>query len=177
GWILNPVGFQLAYFSQYVALFVLGLVASKNKWLDTFPYNEGKKFLRYALRLLLFFPAIFLLIKLANMPKEWFTGGLHWQQLLYAIWEQLLGFSIVVALLTYGKKFWNKSSVLMAKLSRNTFAVYIFHPLVLVSIALLFRNWNVDPAVKFLVVAPLAVAGSFLLASVITLIPGVRKII
>jgi hypothetical protein len=47
----------------------------------------------------------------------------------------------------------------------------------LIALALSFRNWSVDPALKFLVVAPLAVVGSFLLASVITLIPGVRKII
>jgi surface polysaccharide O-acyltransferase-like enzyme len=105
------------------------------------------------------------------------TGGFHWLQLLYAVWEQLLGFSIIVALLSYGKQLWNRSSPLMDKLSRNAFAVYIFHPLVLVGLALLFRNWDVDPGIKFLVVAPLAVVGSFLLASVITAIPGVRKII
>ena len=115
--------------------------------------------------------------KVTKAPEAWFTSGLHWQQLLYAIWEQLLGFSIIVALLAYGKKLWNKSSPLLGKLSRNAFAVYIFHPLVLIAFALSFRNWDVDPALKFLVVAPLAVAGSFLLASVITLIPGVRRII
>jgi surface polysaccharide O-acyltransferase-like enzyme len=177
GWILNPVGFQLAYFSQYVALFLMGLVAAKNNWLEAFPYNKGKRFVRYALRLLLFFPVIFIIEKIAKVPQGWFTGGFHWPQLLYAVWEQLLGFSIIVALLTYGKKLWNKSSALMGKLSRNAFAVYIFHPLVLIALALSFRNWDVDPALKFLVVAPLAVVGSFLLASVITLIPGVRKII
>ncbi len=177
GWILNPVGFQLAYFSQYVACFLLGLVAAKNNWLDALPYNKGKRFARYALRLLLFFPVISIIEKVAKTPQDWFIGGLHWQQLLYAVWEQLLGFSIIVALLTYGKQLWNKSSALMGKLSRSAFAVYIFHPLVLIAFSLSLRNWGVDPALKFLVVAPLAVVGSFLLALVITLIPGVRKII
>ena len=177
GWVLNPVGFQLAYFSQYVTLFVLGLVAAKNNWLDTFPYDWGKRFARYALRLLLFLAVIFVLEKVAKAPDAWLIGGFHWQQLLYAVWEQLTGFSIVVALLMYGKKLWNRSSPFMGKLSRNAFAVYIIHPLVLVALALSFRNWGVDPAIKFLVVAPLAVVGSFLLASAITSIPGVRKII
>jgi surface polysaccharide O-acyltransferase-like enzyme len=177
GWILNPVGFQLAYFSQYVALFLLGLVAYKNKWLETFPYQKGKRFARYAPRLLLFLLVIFVIQKLAKSPQAWLTGGLHWQQLLYAVWEQLMGFSIIVALLTYGKKFWNKSSFFMGRLSRCAFAVYIFHPLVLIAISLSIRNWDVDPVIKLLVVAPLGVVGSFLLASVITLIPGVRKII
>jgi fucose 4-O-acetylase-like acetyltransferase len=177
GWILKPVGFQLAYFSQYVALFLSGLLASKNNWLETFSYNSGKRFARYAPRLLLFLMVISILEKVAKTPQAWLIGGFHWQQLLYAVWEQLLGFSIIVALLTYGKKLWNKSSFLMRKLSRSAFAVYIFHPLVIIALALSFRNWDVDPALKFLVVAPLAVVGSFLLASVVTLIPGVRKII
>jgi surface polysaccharide O-acyltransferase-like enzyme len=177
GWILNPVGFQLAYFSQYVALFILGLVAAKSNWLDSFPYAEGKKFVRYALRALSFLVVIALLEAVGKTPESWFLGGFHWQQLLYASWEQILGFSIMVALLSFGKKLWNKSSFSMAKLSRSAFGVYIFHPLVLVIFALLIRNWGVDPAIKFLVLAPLGVVGSFLLALLIIMIPGVRKII
>jgi len=177
GWILNPLGFNLAYFSQYVTLFIAGLAAAKNHWLDTLPYHYGKRFMRYALRLLLFFAVMGIIQKLTRAPDGWFTGGLHWQQLLYAVWEQLLGFSIIVALLTYGKQFCNRSTPLMAKLSRNAFAVYIFHPLVLLALSLSIRNLAIDPAWKFLIVAPLAVSGSFLLASVITLIPGVRKVI
>jgi surface polysaccharide O-acyltransferase-like enzyme len=177
GWILKPVGFQLAYFSQYVALFILGLVAAKNNWLDAFPNDKGKKFARYAPRTLLLLLVIFVIEKVAKMPQAWLTGGLHWLQLLYAVFEQLLGFCIIVALLTFGKKLWNKTSPFMGMLARNAFAVYIFHPLVVVGLALSLRNWNVDPAFKFLVVAPLAVVGSFLLASVTMLIPGVRKVI
>jgi surface polysaccharide O-acyltransferase-like enzyme len=177
GRTLNPVGFQLAHFPQYVALFILGLVAAKNNWLDTFPYTEGKRFARYAARLLLFLTVIFVIQTVGKMPEAWYSGGWHWLQLLYAVWEQLMGFSIIVAFLTYGKKLWNKSSPLMGKLSRNAFAVYIFHPLVLIVLALSLRNWDIDPAFKFLVVAPLGVLGSFLLASVITSIPGVRKIV
>jgi surface polysaccharide O-acyltransferase-like enzyme len=177
GWILNPIGFQLAYFSQYIALFIIGLIASQNDWLSTFPYNKGKRFAKYALRLLLFFPVLFVLVKVMHMPQDFLTGGFHWQQLLYAVWEQLLGFSIIVAMLSYGKEFWNRTPPLLSKISRNTFATYIFHPLVIISLSLALRNWDVDPAVKFLLVAPLAVAGSFLLAFVITSIPGVKKII
>jgi surface polysaccharide O-acyltransferase-like enzyme len=177
GWTLNPVGFQLAHFPQYVALFILGLVASDNNWLDTFPSSEGEKFPRYAARLLLFLAIIFAIQTVGKMPDAWYVGGLHWLQLLYAVWEQLMGFSIVVAFLTYGKMLWNKSPFLRGKLSRNVFAVYIFHPLVLVVLALSLRNWDIDPAYKLLVMAPLAVVGCFLLASAITAIPGVRKII
>ena len=177
GWILKYTGFQLGYFPQYIALFILGLIASKNKWLDTMTFQTGKRSLKSSMRLLLFFPIFLLIEKTTSMSQDWFTSGFHWQQLLFAVWEQLMGFSIIVALLCYGKQLWNKSSTLLTKLSRYAFAVYIFHPLVIISLSLALRNWAVDPAIKFLLVAPLAVAGSFLLASVIVLIPGVKKII
>jgi surface polysaccharide O-acyltransferase-like enzyme len=177
GWTLKYTGFQLGYFPQYIFLFILGLVASKNKWLDTMTFQTGKRSRKFALLLLLLFPIFFIIEKTIRMSQDWFTSGFHWQQLLYAVWEQLMGFSLIKALLCYGKKLWNKSAGLLTKLSRCAFAVYIFHPLVIISLSLALRNWAVEPAVKFLLVAPLAVTGSFLLASVIVLIPGVKKII
>ena len=177
GWSLKPLGFQFAHFSQYIALFILGLVASKNDWLNNISFGTGKKLALFALLLLLFFPVFYVIVKTQHMPQEWFSGGFHWQQLLYAVWEQLIGFSIITTLLCFGKKLWNKQSGLIVRLSRYTFAVYIFHPLVLISLSLSIRNWDVDPSLKLLLVAPLAVVFSFLLASIIVLIPGVKKII
>ncbi|MDB5136528.1 MAG: hypothetical protein JWP37_3131, partial [Mucilaginibacter sp.] len=177
GWVLHPVGFQPGHFSQYIALFILGLAASKNNWLNTISDKTGKALGRYALRLLLFFLVFFVIEKTVKMDGSWWSGGPHWQALLYAVWEQVIGFSIIVGLLVRGRMLWNKPSVRISKLSRLTFAVYIFHPLVLISLALLVSAWNIEPAIKLLFVAPLAVIGSFLLASVIVLIPGVKKII
>lgn len=34
GWVLQPVGFQLAHFSQYISMFILGIIAARNRWLD-----------------------------------------------------------------------------------------------------------------------------------------------
>jgi surface polysaccharide O-acyltransferase-like enzyme len=177
GWVLHPVGFQPGHFSQYIALFILGLVASKNNWLNTISDKTGKALGRYALRLLLFFLVFFVIEKTVKMDGSWWSGGLHWQAFLYAVWEQVVGFSIIVGLLIRGRMLWNEPSVRISKLSRLTFAVYIFHPLVLISLALLVSAWNIEPALKLLFVAPLAVIGSFLLASVIVMIPGVKKII
>lgn len=177
GWVLKPVGFQLGHFSQYIALFILGLTAYKNEWLKKLSYRTGKQMLGLVIVLILFFPVFYIIKQLTNMPLDWFNGGFHWQALLYAVWEQVIGFSIITVLLTFGKRWWNNSLALLSKFSRYTFAVYIFHPLVLISLALLATDWAIDPSVKLLIVAPLAVIGSFLLASVVVLIPGVKKII
>jgi surface polysaccharide O-acyltransferase-like enzyme len=96
---------------------------------------------------------------------------------LFAFGEQLTGLCIIMALLGIGREKLNKNSALWSKLSRCAFAVYIFHPLVVVSVALILSSWTIDPAIKLLVAAPLVVVGSFLLGSAILLIPGVKRII
>ncbi|MFI5161767.1 MAG: acyltransferase family protein [Sphingobacteriales bacterium] len=177
GWSLKPLGFQLGHFSQYISLFVFGLIASKNNWLNTVSDKTGKRLGRYALRLLAFFAVFFIIQETTHMDGSWWRGGWHWQALLYAVWEQVIGFCIIVGLLNRGRRLWNEQSARVSKLSRLTFAVYIFHPLVLISLSLLVSAWAIEPALKLLFVAPLAVIGSFLLASVIVQIPGVKKII
>jgi surface polysaccharide O-acyltransferase-like enzyme len=177
GWVLKPVGFQPGHFTQYITLFILGLVAYKSNWLNKITLRTGKRLSAIAIVLILFFPVFYVIKLKTSMPLDWYSGGFHWQSLLYAVWEQVTGFSIIVSLFTFGRELWNKPSFLWTKLSRNAFAVYIFHPLILISLSLVVKNWAVDPSIKLLVVAPLAVAGSFLLAAAITQIPGVKKII
>jgi surface polysaccharide O-acyltransferase-like enzyme len=177
GWVLKPLGFQLGHFPQYIALFIVGLLAYRNQWFESLSKQTGKRLALSAWLCLLFFPVFFLIRLKLNMPVAWYSGGFHWQSLLYAVWEQWIGLSILTALLSRGKRLWNKSSVLLGKLARCSFAVYIFHPLAIVGLSLAVRNWAVDPVIKLLFVAPLAVLISFLLGRLILWIPGVKKII
>jgi surface polysaccharide O-acyltransferase-like enzyme len=177
GWALEPLGFQLGHFSQYISLFVFGLIAYKSNWLNTIPLRTGKQLARLVLFLSPFFVIFYLIKEKFKTEEGWFSGGWHWESLLYAVWEQVIGFSIITALVVYGREYWNKSSAFLAKLSRYTFGVYIFHPLILISLTLAVRNWGIDPAVKLLIIGPLAVVGSFIFSAVITSIPGVKKII
>lgn len=177
GWVLKPLGFQPGHFMQYIGLFIVGLLAYKNNWFNELPARTGKQMGLFAILLFLFFPVFYIIKTKCNMPISWFSGGFHWQTLLYAVWEQCIGFSIITALLTRGKRLWNKSTPLLVKLSRASFAVYIFHPLAIISLSLAVRNWGVDPAVKLLLVAPLAVLCSFLIGLLMVRIPVVKKII
>ena len=178
GWVLKPLGFQLGHFPQYIAMFILGLIASSSKWLNKADYSMGKRMRTIALCLVFIgFPLFFVVQKTLNFPVEYFNVGGHWQSLWYAVWEQLVGFSIVTALLCIGKTRWDGASAFMSKLSRCAFAVYIFHPLVLIALSVALHNWTIEPALKLLIVAPLAVTFSFLLGMIIVRIPGVNKII
>jgi surface polysaccharide O-acyltransferase-like enzyme len=178
GWVLKPLGFQLGYFAQYIASFILGLVAAKSKWLNQAELKTGKTMRTIAICVVVVgFPLLFIMRKVYGFPVEWFSGGAHWPQALYAIWEQLLGFSIITALLCMAKYKWNNASALLNNLSRATFAVYIFHPLVVISLTVAASSWAIEPALKILIVAPFAVLFSFFLGMLLVKIPGVNKII
>ncbi|GLU55500.1 acyltransferase family protein [Dyadobacter frigoris] len=177
GWVLDPFGFQLGHFPQYIALFFWGLVCYNSNWLDDIN-SRYKKFGMITLCLILFgFPLIYAVKILFNTPIEWYSGGAHFQSLLYPMWEQLTGLSIITLLLYIGKNYWNKPSAFLGKLSRCAFAVYIFHPFVLICLSLLLKNWSVDSSLKLLIVAPAGILLSFLLGYLIVQIPGVKKIL
>ncbi len=178
GWVLHPLGFQFAHFTQYIALFILGIVASRKQWLEQITYTKGKQFLVIALILVfVVFPFIYGIKVITNSPLETFQGGGTWQSLIVAVWEQVTGISIITALLGITKQKWNNSTRLLRYLARAAFATYIIHPLAVISITLLLTSWQIDPAIKFLVAAPIAVLASFLLASLIVKLPLVKDVV
>jgi len=177
GWVLEPFGFQLGHFPQYIAFFTIGLLASKNKWFEELSQRTRKRLTLSAGICLLLFPLFFIIRINVKVPVEWYSGGFHWQQLLYAIWEQCIGISILIILLIKGRTKWNKTTPLLTKASRFSFATYIFHPIVIVGFTLAIRNWTVDPAVKLLVMVPIIVLSSFVLGGLLLLIPGLKRII
>jgi surface polysaccharide O-acyltransferase-like enzyme len=177
GWVLQPIGFQLAFFPQYVALFTAGVLASKYKWLDGVTWEVGRKGRGTAAILTaVLFTMFYVLLDVFKYSSSWFGGGFHLPAFLYAMWEQLTGLAIIVAFIGLGKQRLNNDSPLWSKFSRSTFAVYIFHPLVVISIALAVSSVNIEPALKLIFVAPIVVILSFLLGGLIVSIPGVNKI-
>lgn len=178
GWVLHPVGFQLAHFTQYIALFALGIVAFRSQWVEKLDPARGRRWFWLSILLVLVvFPSLYVVKEATNSPLEAFQGRGTWQSLLVALWEQLVGFSIIMALLCICKVKWNKSTPLLQKMSRAAYATYIIHPLIVISFTLLLKNWAVDPVIKLLVAAPVVVTGSFLLGGLLTKIPGVKNIV
>lgn len=178
GWVLNPFGFQLGHFPQYIAMFTFGIIAANSKWLDQLEYSRYKKSATItAFLILIGFPAIYTFKFVFDSGLGWFSGGFHPESLLYASWEQLTGFTISTALICFGKRYWNTTSPFLTALARCSFAVYILHPLVLISLSLIAKSWTIDPALKFLIVGPVGVTLSFLSGYIVVRIPGVNKVL
>jgi surface polysaccharide O-acyltransferase-like enzyme len=178
GWVLHPLGFQFGHFTQYIAMFTVGIMARRGNLAEHLELKTGKRFAWIAVGMfVVLFPMLGVVQKITHESGDDFSGGWNWLNLFYSFYEQIIGVCIMVALTSISKYKWNRQSKFLSSLSRNTFAVYIFHPIVLIGLSLLLSTWMVDPVVKLVIVAPCAVTGAFLLAAVVVKIPGVNKII
>jgi len=178
GWVIPGLGFQLSYFPQYIALFAVGILAHQNKWLDGLSSQSGKRFGWLALGLAAIgFPLLFMVSTKLGLSRANFSGGWNGQSLLLCLWEQLTGVSISLALLSYNKHHWNKPNALLDGLARSAYSTYVFHPLIAVGFSLFLAGLSIDPLLKLSLVAPLAIAGSFLVGRLVLLIPGVDTIL
>lgn len=173
-WFFN---FQLPFFPQYIALFIVGIWAAENRWFDLIPDRLGKICTLVALALIAIEP--FFMYSVLNSPGgiSLVTGGLHWQTLAYALWEQMACVMIITALIWVFSRRLNVQGPVTKAMAADSYTVYVFHPIVLVSLSLLFVAVALPQLAKFAIVLPLAIAFSFILAHLIRSIPGVDRVL
>ena len=178
GYKLEFVGFQLAHFTQYIALFYVGIIASKNDWFTQISYQQGVKWLKLALVfVLILFPIIFYFGGVIEHGISSFMGGLGWQSFLYAMWEQILGVSIIIGLIGLFKEKYNTQNDRLKAVSASSYTVYLIHALILVSLSLLMENIKIDNGLKFLILTPISLLICFFVSNSIRKLPYLREIL
>ena len=172
GWSMPFTNFQFPHFLQYIFLFALGIIAYQQKWLDQLSAKNGIRWF-VAMQVLIFvgWPIIFILGGAAEGDLSPFMGGVTWQSLAYALWEQLVGFGLIVALFGIFKMKWNNQGNLDKKLSASAYGTYVFHTPILVGLALVFLNLQIHQFWKFVVIAPVALSVSFGVAYLMKKVP------
>lgn len=178
GWVLEPLGFQFPHFVQYISWFVVGLLAFRNNWLEKLSWRRGIRwFVAAQFMIFLVFPALFFLGGGTSGDTGPFIGGFHWQSLGYSVWEQVTGISLVLGLLAIFSKYFDKQGKTAGRLSASAYAAYLIHPPVLVFVSFAFREMQVHPILKFILLAPLVWLPVFVLADFLRRLPGLRKVL
>ena len=173
----NFLNFQLGFFPQYIALFIVGILAYRNHWLDQIPKKMGRICMAIAVGLIFLLPVILIAGTPANYDLTVFFGGLSWQAVAYAFWEQATGISIIIALIVLFQEKWNKPSRVTKVLSANTYGAYFLFAPVIVFLALALRDISMEPILKFILVSPPAVAICFGLSYAARKIPYVDRVL
>ena len=177
GYWLEPFHFQLAQFPQYIAYFAVGLLAYRRGWFAGIRVSQAKLWAWVVAGLIVTYPVIVVAGGALGSGVEPFLGGLTWQSLLYSVWEQFLCIGIVVAVGVWFRERFNHQGRLAANMGADSYAVYIFHPLVIVPLAFVLGGITMMGLLKWLWVAPLALALCFLLAHGVRKLPGARDVL
>jgi glucan biosynthesis protein C len=173
----NFLNFQFGFFPQYIALFIVGIMAYRNNWLDQITKKMGRTCTAIAFGLILLLPVILITGIPANYDLLVFFGGLGWQAVAYAFWEQATGIAIIIALIVLFREKWNKPGKATRVLSANAYGAYFLFAPVIVFLALALRGISMDPMLKFVLISPPSVAICFGLSYVVRKIPCADRVL
>ena len=178
GWSMPFTNFQFPFFIQYIFLLFFGVVAYQNNWMESVNYKMGIRWFVFA-QILIFvgFPLVFIGGGVTEKGLDIFMGGPTWQNLSFAIWEQLVGFSMIIGLFGLFKKRFNAQGKLAQKLSESAYGVYVFHTPIIIGISAIFLKLDINQLLKFVILAPLALFSCFLVSLLVKQIPGVKKVL
>lgn len=170
---VQPFSAHLWQWPQCLALFVLGLMAGEQGWLDPVPRSYQRVGGWAALAGVL----VLMAAMATGASIEVFSGGLTWQALLTSCCEGVIAVGVSMWLLGLFQRRFDHAGPLATALGRAAFGAYVLQAPVLLILALLASGLALPPEAKFLLVAPAGVAGSFGLAWLLTRLPGVRRVL
>jgi glucan biosynthesis protein C len=176
GWNFVPLNLQFPFFAQYIALFIVGLIAYRRNWLLGLPETTGRLWLGVGvLMILLFWP----LALAGGMDKgiEPFAGGWHWQALAYALWESFVCFGMCIGLIYAFRRYADRQGRLARFFSRNAYTAYLIHEAVIIALAYAVRDVALYPLLKWGLVSLVAVPLCFGLSSLIRKLPYTDRVL
>lgn len=178
--LVQPVGttvcnMQLGHFAQYILLFVFGTAAWAGDWLRTADRRLGRGCLAVAVAGA---PVCAWLLAFgAGGRFELVSGGPHWQSLVFALWESMTGVCMTVGLIAVLRETWNRQGRLAAAMSDGAFAVYVFHPPIMVALARGLARFQMPILAKCLILFLVSVPVCFGAARIIRRMPIVGGLV
>lgn len=170
--------FQLAFYPQYISLFIVGVWAGRNDWLTQLPEAVGRAGLRMALGAIPLWYLVGVLGGALRGQVDVFKGGLHWQALAYCGWECLTCAGLCTGLTVIFRRRFNAQGPVLRAMAQNVYAVYVTHAVVLVFIEYKLSGLPWHPMIKFFLVSGLAIPACFLFTHfLLRRFPGMKRVL
>jgi surface polysaccharide O-acyltransferase-like enzyme len=163
---------------QYPCFFIIGIVSFRTKWLQRVTKSAGGFWLKmFAFFMLVYFPLLFITGGALSGNTIQYFGGLRWQSLAYSIWDQFVGLGMIIILLILFRTRLNKTSKITKSMAKASYAAYIIHSIVIISLALTIRNIQLHPLPKYMLAAVVSIPLCFALAHLIRKLPLANRIL
>jgi surface polysaccharide O-acyltransferase-like enzyme len=176
GWEFSLLNLQFPFFAQYIALFVVGLIAYRRNWLASLSDATGKRWLVVAIVLILMFVPM-AVAGGAMETDEPFRGGLNWQAAAYALWESFVCVGMCIGLTYLFRRYANRQGRLTRFLSPNAYTAYIIHAPIITFTALALRNVDAYPLLKFGLAVLMALPLCFVVSNLIRKLPYTDRVL
>jgi surface polysaccharide O-acyltransferase-like enzyme len=163
----NILNMQLCFFSQYILLFIVGVVAWRRDWLMRIPYRFGVRWLTLALTVGTLAWLGIVIAALSTHTEDRLSGGWTWQSAALCFWESFFCVGVSLGLLVLFREKFSHQGKITRWLSDNAFSVYVFHPPLLIAVTLAMRNLEAPKLAKFLYATVLGVAVTYLASSLV----------
>ncbi|MGZ4544198.1 MAG: acyltransferase family protein [Blastococcus sp.] len=169
-------GLHVWQWPECAALFGIGVVAARQRWLTAVP-DRLRRQARIATLAAAVTLAVLILLPLGHPMEEW-TGGPRWTALVFALIEGVLTVFGPIWMLAVAQRRLSHPFRHGAALARSSYGAFLVQAVFLYGFAVALRPVPVPAEVKALVVAVLSVAGSFALSwLLITRVPLLRRIL
>lgn len=148
-------------YPTYIAMFILGVIAYRQNWLAGISHNVYKFWLRVLAFAMVIFIGVIIFDGALQNHTVLYRGGRTWQGLFGAVWENVMNASIIITSLYLGRKYDNAQGTLIKAMSKDAFAVYVFHAPVVVAFTYYAKDLPLCPILKFAFVSVAAISFTF----------------
>jgi glucan biosynthesis protein C len=160
--IVQPIGtsilnMQFCFFASYIVLFIVGIVAYKNNLFSKISYRTGKRWLIAGITLGFLVWLIVVGVADKSGNTDTLNGGMTWQSAAYSVWESFVAVATGIGLIAIFREKFDHQSKLTKTLSDNAFAVYMFHPLIIVAVTIALSPVTLYPIAKWLILCVICV--------------------
>jgi len=160
-----PLPMEPAHYLQYVMMFVIGILARRFNWLEKMTNTTGA----WALLIGILF-AIGIYIREGGWWNDF-----QWQW--FGIYESLLCVFISFGLLWFFRRYLNGTNKFLNWCSEQAFGAYVVHLLLMLGLQFMTDGIWMGAFGKFMFIGSVATIESFLIAWLLRLIPGAKRVL
>jgi glucan biosynthesis protein C len=164
---------------QYILMFVAGALAYRGNWLTCFRSRSAQNWALYSLGIAA--PLLLLLVLIRPSlgdDTNVYNGGANWISACKCLWEALVCIGMSFAIISWYRRRLNRQGRLARWLSSNAFAVYVFHPPVVIALAIALHQLDAPAVPKAALLSLLACLFTFSLASLLLRrLPLLRRVL
>lgn len=159
---------HLPDFPSYILLFAAGILAYRGNWLARLEYRFGLRWCALALGIgCVLWIGLIVFGGALQGHFSAYGGGWHWQNLGMCFWAAIICVGVSLGLLVSFRDRFNAQGRFARFMSDNAFAVYVFHPPILIAIALGLRWFAVPGVFKFVLLTALSATACFIAAELV----------